>query len=314
MKKLLPIAIVLLFIVCLSTITVLISRRSATENTEAYDGTVECDETDVASKIPGRLASVLVKEGEYVKKGQLLAVVETKEIDQKLIQARSAQSAIGAQEEKALLGADIERQLLADDLQAKELKLKAAREDYKMAISATRPEQIKMAEADLKAKEAALRMAQEGPRAETKRKARIAYDVSAKAAETAKAAYDRVATLYEEGVVPKQKEEEVRLQWEKAQAQLDAAREDLDMAERGARPEELEQLTEAVNAARAQLELAKKGARDEQKQQARLALEGAEVAVRAAREALKKADLTLKDASAAAWQKEAARQEQIWQA
>ncbi|MBO4548752.1 MAG: biotin/lipoyl-binding protein, partial [Abditibacteriota bacterium] len=106
MKKLLPIAIVLLFIICLSTITVLISRRSETENTEAYDGVVECDETDVASKIPGRIASVLVEEGQLVKKGQLLAIVETREIDQKLIQARSAQSAIGAQEEKALLGAD----------------------------------------------------------------------------------------------------------------------------------------------------------------------------------------------------------------
>ncbi len=307
MKKLLPIAIVLLFLICLTTITVLISQRSKTENAESYDGTVECDELDVASKIPGRVARVFAEEGQLVKKGDLLAVVETKEIDQKLLQAESAENAIGAQQEKALMGADIERQLLEDDLNGKQLKLKAAEEDYKMAMNATRPEQIKMAEADLKAKEAALRMAKEGPREETRRKAEIAYDVSSKAANTAKAAYDRIATLYEEGVVPKQKEEEVRLTYEKAQAQLLAAKEDLDMALRGARPEEIEQLTEAVNAARAQLELAKKGARDEQIQQAKLALEGARVAVKAAKEALRKADLTLKDAKAASYQKQAAK-------
>ncbi|MCD6375198.1 MAG: biotin/lipoyl-binding protein, partial [Caldisericaceae bacterium] len=52
-------------------------------------GMVETTEIDLAAKIPGRVDSLLVKEGQLVQKGQLLATLESKEIDAKVAQARS---------------------------------------------------------------------------------------------------------------------------------------------------------------------------------------------------------------------------------
>ncbi|HEY3417729.1 MAG TPA: biotin/lipoyl-binding protein, partial [Armatimonadota bacterium] len=47
------------------------------------DGTLETDEVDVASKLPGRLAKVLVDEGDRVTAGQVVAVLEAEELDAK---------------------------------------------------------------------------------------------------------------------------------------------------------------------------------------------------------------------------------------
>ena len=44
------------------------------------NGRVEAVEIDVASKLPGRIESILVREGEFVEKGQPLAVLETRQL------------------------------------------------------------------------------------------------------------------------------------------------------------------------------------------------------------------------------------------
>jgi HlyD family secretion protein len=59
-------------------------------------GIVETIEVDVSSKIPGRLETILVKEGGKVKKGDVLARLESKEMDAKVEQARGAMEAARA--------------------------------------------------------------------------------------------------------------------------------------------------------------------------------------------------------------------------
>lgn len=56
-------------------------------------GIVEVDQVDVASKIPGRIEEMVVKEGDKVKKGDVLARLESKEIDAKVGQATGAMEA-----------------------------------------------------------------------------------------------------------------------------------------------------------------------------------------------------------------------------
>ena len=51
-------------------------------------GVVEVDEVDVASKIPGRVEEIFVSEGQKVKKGQVLANLESKELVAKIGQAQ----------------------------------------------------------------------------------------------------------------------------------------------------------------------------------------------------------------------------------
>lgn len=56
-------------------------------------GIIETTEVDVASKIPGRIDSIFVKEGDLVKKGDILARLESKEMDAKVEQARGMMEA-----------------------------------------------------------------------------------------------------------------------------------------------------------------------------------------------------------------------------
>lgn len=67
-------------------------------------GEVEATQVQVASKIFGRIESLATREGEIVKKGQLLATIESPEIRAKMKQAEAAQKAAGAQREKAFKG------------------------------------------------------------------------------------------------------------------------------------------------------------------------------------------------------------------
>lgn len=59
-------------------------------------GIVEGTTVDVASKIPGRVDSLLVKKGDFVSKGTIIARLESKELDAKIEQARGAMMAASA--------------------------------------------------------------------------------------------------------------------------------------------------------------------------------------------------------------------------
>ncbi|HQJ75034.1 MAG TPA: efflux RND transporter periplasmic adaptor subunit [Bacteroidota bacterium] len=86
---------------------------------EYITGVVETTEIDVASKIPGRIDSVFVSEGDKVEKGQILATLESKEINAKVEQARGAMMAAQARMIMAKNGARpeekeaVEKQYLA---------------------------------------------------------------------------------------------------------------------------------------------------------------------------------------------------------
>lgn len=54
------------------------------------NGRLEAERIDVASKYPGRVAEVIVSEGQWVKTGDLVARMDTSEIDAQLREARAA--------------------------------------------------------------------------------------------------------------------------------------------------------------------------------------------------------------------------------
>ncbi|HEY9189115.1 MAG TPA: efflux RND transporter periplasmic adaptor subunit [Ignavibacteria bacterium] len=93
--------------------------RAFNPSKEYITGVVETTEIDVASKIPGRIDSVFVSEGDKVEKGQILATLESKEINAKVEQARGAMMAAQARMIMAKNGARpeekeaVEKQYLA---------------------------------------------------------------------------------------------------------------------------------------------------------------------------------------------------------
>ena len=72
---------------------------------DMIQGQVEVSEYRVSSKVPGRILELRVKEGDYVKAGDTLAILDAPEVRAKMEQAQSAQSAAAALELKAQNGA-----------------------------------------------------------------------------------------------------------------------------------------------------------------------------------------------------------------
>jgi len=72
---------------------------------DTIQGQVEVGEYRVSSKVPGRILELRVKEGDYVKAGDTLAVIDAPEVRAKMEQAQGAEAAASALELKAQNGA-----------------------------------------------------------------------------------------------------------------------------------------------------------------------------------------------------------------
>ena len=72
---------------------------------DVKQGQVEVTEYRVSSKVPGRILELRVKEGDYVKVGDTVAILDAPEVRAKMEQARSAENAAAAIELKAKNGA-----------------------------------------------------------------------------------------------------------------------------------------------------------------------------------------------------------------
>ena len=73
--------------------------------TEYIQGQAEVNEYRVSSKVPGRILEIRVKEGQQVKAGDTLAILEAPDIEAKLAQAKAVRNAASAQNAKAQKGA-----------------------------------------------------------------------------------------------------------------------------------------------------------------------------------------------------------------
>ncbi|MDD2432953.1 MAG: biotin/lipoyl-binding protein [Clostridia bacterium] len=97
----------------------------------SFLGTVEANEVKIASKVPGRIAEVLVKEGEEVKTGQILLKLETTELEAKKKQAEGALLAAQAVYDKAKNGARAQEiQLAKANVQMAEAKAQLLEDTY----------------------------------------------------------------------------------------------------------------------------------------------------------------------------------------
>ncbi len=76
---------------------------------EIIQGQAEATEYRVSSKVPGRILEFRVKEGQEVKAGDTLAILEAPDVLAKMTQAQAAEAAAQAQNEKALKGARSEQ-------------------------------------------------------------------------------------------------------------------------------------------------------------------------------------------------------------
>ncbi|AJW61533.1 biotin/lipoyl-binding protein [Elizabethkingia sp. HX WHF] len=92
-----------------------------------FEGKTKKDVISFAPKVTGRIVKILVSEGQTVKKGDTLALLDIPEVTAKIAQAKGAVSAAQAQEQMAKNGAT------ADQMKQLQAKYKGLKEQYDFA-------------------------------------------------------------------------------------------------------------------------------------------------------------------------------------
>ena len=86
-------------------VAVTIGTIALKKEPEVIQGQVEVSEYRVSSKVPGRVLELRVEEGDYVKVGDTLAIIDAPDVKAKMMQAESAENAAAAMSEMANNGA-----------------------------------------------------------------------------------------------------------------------------------------------------------------------------------------------------------------
>jgi len=191
------------------------------------------NDTIVATKLSGRIVEMRVREGEPVRKGQVIAVQDQSDLRVQLLQAEAA-------------------------IRAAEANLKQAEIAAKVTPAQTEA-QIASARAALRSAQARLRALQTGARPQERQQAEQALKSARANFELQKANYERAQRLYEQGAISRQQLDAQRTAYESALAQLRQAEEALSLVREGPRPEEVEAAEEAVKQAQEALRQAELG-------------------------------------------------------
>ena len=105
-------------IITLLVLTFLFVGCEKNINKGQIQGKIENEQISVVSKIPGKIIKIFVKEGDWVKKGDTLALLDIPEVNAKINQAEGAVTSAKAQYNMAVKGATDNqiKQLEAEEL------------------------------------------------------------------------------------------------------------------------------------------------------------------------------------------------------
>jgi HlyD family secretion protein len=249
-----------------------VARGTLTSQVNATGTILAEKQTTLSFKNPGRVAEVLVEEGQRVQAGDLLAHLETTDQEFAVEQARigvdQAQSAV-EQAELSLASAQtqllsIQRDPANYDLAAAQAAVDSAKASYQQLVNGPDEEEIRVARANLDQAQASLSQAQED--------------------------YDQVANRPNVSMMPQ------ALQLEQATIARDVAQANFDLTMRDPSQAELSSARSAIVQAEASLARLQEGVADEDLLAAQLSVEQAQVGLDQALLSLKIAQLSQEQA------------------
>ena len=193
-------------------------------------GVLETNEIDVNVKVGGKLLEIMVEEGDNVKKGDIIAMVEAENIEAKLEQA------------KALLG------IAATRVEQSKIAYAAQKEQSES--------QIQQATGAYSSAKAQLTKAKKGARPQQLEQAKELVVQAKEAYEYTKVTYDRLKKLYDEGVIPQQKIDGAKAELEVSKAKYNTAQQQYDLVKEGVQKEDISSAEGLVMQAEAMVNLA----------------------------------------------------------
>jgi HlyD family secretion protein len=197
----------------------------------AVSGNIEATTVDVSFKIQGKIEQLPVAEGDFVKTGELIAVLEHKDL---LAQKAKAEAALEtAQSRLPALQKNIEFQDKASnqEISQAEAAVRAAESRLQQLLSGSRPQEVQAAQADV--------------------------DQTLADIEKRRADMERAQELHRRQFISAQEWDAARTAYEIARANHRKAREVYALVAEGPRKEEIETARAQLNQTQASLRLAK---------------------------------------------------------
>jgi HlyD family secretion protein len=222
-------------------------RSNGHSSAFVVSGIVEADDIHIGSKVGGRVLKVVAKEGQTVKGGETLVLLEPKEFDASLAEAQAV--------------------------------LRQAEAKYRLVSSGSRPEEIEQAEAAVKLAQADLDQLISGPRQQEIDQAAAEWKATKAQAENAQKFLQRMEGLAKRELVAKQEYDDALTKNDEAVQKMIAARERYDMLLAGTRKEEVERSRQRLAEADAKRRQIRSGFRIEEVAQAKSEMEAARARV-----------------------------------
>lgn len=221
-------------------------------------GSVEPDrKVKIFPKVSGRIESILADEGQIVKKGDALAIIEHVELEIGVRQAEAALIAAQAALDQAGKLAKIKAESQLKQAQAALIAAQVGLEQVRDISEASVQARIRQAEAGLDALKANLEKIKKGARPEEIKRMESMVEQAKAALDNARENYERMSALYEQEVISRQTMDGAEMQYKVAKAQYEAALQQLTIVKKGAREEDIRAMEAQVRSAEANLELVK---------------------------------------------------------
>jgi multidrug resistance efflux pump len=213
------------------------------KGTIVISGIVEADDIHVGSKIGGRVLKVVAREGQTVKAGEVLVLLEPRDLDASLAETQAA-------------------------MRQAEAKLALLTAGY-------REEEIEQAEAAMKQSQAELSQLVAGPRQQEIDQARADWLAAKAQAENSRKLQRRMEDLSKRDLIAKQDFDDAQAKAEESEQKMKSARERYDLVLAGTRTEEIERARQRLAETEAKLRQLKRGFRKEEVAQAKSEVEAA---------------------------------------
>jgi HlyD family secretion protein len=258
LSKFRPVAIICAVIVP-AAIWVAAARWFDASNREiVVSGTIQAKEIAVGSRIGGKIAKLLVQEGQVVRKGQSLVEFEEPELDARHKELESAIDQAAADLLALKNGprrAEIERA---------EAAANQAFENWQMLQRGYRQEEIEKASAQTREAEKNLDLLRKGYRSEEVQAAKNQVEQAKVELEWAHRDYLRMKALSDQGAVSTRDTDQLLTKEKAARAGFDVASDNYSKMTAGPRGDEIRAAEERLNGARSHHAMMKKGPREEE--------------------------------------------------
>jgi HlyD family secretion protein len=195
-------------------------QAKANEHHILVSGNLELTQVDMSFKTAGRIIELNVREGDWVKKGQVIARLDSAQLDQQRARDEAAVSTAQSQYQQLQTSIEYQQATIDSDIATRRAEVAQAQAKLDDLLAGSRPQEIAQAQAAVN-------------------DARSWSDV-------AKSDWDRAQTLFSREDISRAQYDQARTKVDSTAAQLHQAEERLALMKEGARKEEIAAARAAV--------------------------------------------------------------------